>query len=283
MNNRSDRDSVVKGSVYYAGTLEQPLFCYAGSAPPGEPETNVEFAPHSVAIRDIRQAAGALRLDVEGAAVFEHRSAVRSFHDEAELRRVGYAEAAAIARAATGAAHVVVFDHNVRRGASASEPGDNALAAGPGCAHKRPVFHVHTDFTADSAPIRAKAILGATFASARRIAQLNVWRPITGPVRDSPLALCDASSVAPADLVPAQLRYPERTGEIYYVRFNPAHRWYYLPEMRTDEVWVFKNYDAATDGRARFTPHTAFLDPWQDETVPARESIEFRALAVFDD
>jgi hypothetical protein len=283
LHDYSDRDTVVSGAVYYAGTLEQPLFCYAGSAPAGEPETNVEFVPHSVAIRGVRQAAPALRLEVEGAAVFEHRSAMRSFHDETELRRVGYAEAAAIARAATGAAHVVVFDHNVRRGASACEPSDNALPAGPACAHKRPVFHVHTDFTADSAPLRARAILGTTLASARRIAQVNVWRPITGPVRDSPLALCDASSVAPADLVAAELRYPDRTGEIYYVRFNPAHRWYYLPEMRTDEVWVFKNYDAATDGRARFTPHTAFLDPRQDESVPARESIEFRTLAVFAD
>jgi hypothetical protein len=283
MNKQSDRDIAVKGTVYYADPAEQPLFFYAGSVPVGESETNIEFHPRRVAIRDVRRSGGAPRLEVEGAAVFEHRSAVRSFYDEAELRRVGYAEAADIVRAATGAAEVVVFDHNVRRSTVGRQSAEHQLAASPPCAHKRPVFHIHTDFTARSAPIRASTVLGAELGSARRIAELNVWRPIAGPVRDSPLAFCDASSVAPGDLVPAELRYPDRIGEIYYVRFNPAHRWYYLPQMRTDEVWVFKNYDAATDGRARFTPHTAFLEPLQHGEIPARESIEFRAFAIFAD
>jgi hypothetical protein len=51
--------------------------------------------------------------------------------------------------------------------------------------------------------------------------------------------------------------------------------------MRTDEVWLFKNYDTATDGRARFTPHTAFVDPTH-AVVAARESVEFRTFAFFD-
>lgn len=50
--------------------------------------------------------------------------------------------------------------------------------------------------------------------------------------------------------------------------------------MRTDEAWVFKNYDSATDGRARFTPHTAFVDPTHPAAAP-RESIEFRAFAFY--
>jgi hypothetical protein len=265
---------VVDGAVYYAAAGEPRLFCYADTPPEGEAETNVEFVPHVVPIRDLRRARGTLRLDVEGAAAYRHRSAVRDFLDEDELRHVGYAESAAIVRAVTGAEQVVVFDHNIRRGA-------DPIPASPACAHKRPVFHVHTDFTADSAPVRASRVLDPQLASTRRIAAINVWRPIAAPVLDSPLALCDASSVAASDLVAAELRYPDRTGEIYYVRYNAAHRWYYLTEMRSDEVWVFKNYDAATDGRARFTPHTAFLDPTQDPGVPARESVEFRAFAVF--
>ena len=98
---------------------------------------------------------------------------------------------------------------------------------------------------------------------------------------DTALAICDASSVTPSDLLPARLLYPEREGEIYYVSFNAAHRWWYVSEMRRDEVWVFKNYDSAADGRARFTPHTAFQT--QSSAAPTRESVEFRAFAVFDD
>lgn len=86
----------------------------------------------------------------------------------------------------------------------------------------------------------------------------NVWRRLVEPLQDSPLAICDASSVGPPDLLSADLLYPDRTGEIYYAAFNPSHRWYYMPDMRMDEVWLFKNYDSATDGRSRFTPHTFF-------------------------
>jgi hypothetical protein len=53
--------------------------------------------------------------------------------------------------------------------------------------------------------------------------------------------------------------------------------------MQTDEVWIFKNYDSSADGRARSTPHTAFVDPTHHPVIAARESVEFRAFALFDD
>jgi hypothetical protein len=53
--------------------------------------------------------------------------------------------------------------------------------------------------------------------------------------------------------------------------------------MQTDEVWIFKNYDSATDGRARCTPHTAFVDPTDHPVTNARASVEFRAFAFFTD
>jgi hypothetical protein len=125
-------------------------------------------------------------------------------------------------------------------------------------------------------------VLGYASVSGRRLAAINVWRPLAEPLRDCPLALCDASSIAARDLHETDLLYPDRTGQIYYVTFNPAHTWYYASDMRTDEVWVFKNYDSATDGRARFTPHTAFVAPSRN-LAAARESIEFRTFAFFDE
>ena len=62
-------------------------------------------------------------------------------------------------------------------------------------------------------------------------------------------------------LGPLDLIYPHRVGETYGVKYNPAHRWFYIPEMRTDEVLLLKCYDSELDGRARFLPHTAFIDP----------------------
>jgi len=63
-----------------------------------------------------------------------------------------------------------------------------------------------------------------------------MWRPIRGPLRDAPLAVCDALSVDPGDLVPSDLVYRDRVGETYSVTYNPAHRWFYVPEMRADEA-----------------------------------------------
>jgi hypothetical protein len=41
---------------------------------------------------------------------------------------------------------------------------------------------------------------------------------------------------------------------------------------------LLKCYDSATDGRARFGPHTAFIDPTTPPDAAPRESIELRAL-----
>jgi len=100
-------------------------------------------------------------------------------------------------------------------------------------------------------------------------------------LRDAPLALCDAQSVAPGDLVAADLIYRDRTGENYLMTYRPSHRWFYVPEMRADEVLLLKCYDSAEDGRTRFVPHTAFTDPTAPADILPRESIELRTFVFY--
>ena len=107
---------------------------------------------------------------------------------------------------------------------------------------------------------------------------VNVWRPIRGPLRDAPLAVCDATSVVFSDFVPSDLVYRDRTGETYRVTYNPPHRWFYVPEMRVDEAILIKCFDSAED-KARFTAHSAFRDPTAPKDMLPRESIELRTLA----
>src|SRR5450432_974643 len=175
-------NAAVRSSLYYAASSNRQLFAYA-YAPHGTAETNIEFVENVVDIRDVRQSRQPLRLEVEGESLLSHRSAVHSFYDEGELRRVGYSEAAELVRSATGAAEVVVFDHNIRGRNGPTK----ALAASD---VKRPVFHIHTDFSDTSAKSRAAAVLGTALAPGRRMAAINVWRPIAAPLRDSPLAIC---------------------------------------------------------------------------------------------
>jgi hypothetical protein len=110
-----------------------------------------------------------------------------------------------------------------------------------------------------------------------------VWRAINQPIEANPLAIADAQSVDPVDLLVAERRYPNRVGQTYRLRYNPRHRWYYFPRMRRDEALVFKVFDSAKDGRARFTAHTSFIDPATPPGAPPRQSIEARALAFFSD
>lgn len=268
--------ATVQGSVYYAARSDHRRLFHYAYAPHGTEETNLEFVEHVVEIADVRRSLQPLRLEVEGASMLRHVSDVRRFYDEEELRRVGYPETAELVRSVTGATEVVVFDHNIRGRA------DRAKAPTAGDV-RQPVFHIHTDFTDKSTEVRAAAVLGTATGGGQRMAAINVWRPIAGPLRDCPLAICDASSVEEWDLLATDLVYPDRTGQIYYVAFNPAHRWYYASDMQTDEVWIFKNYDSALDARARSAPHTAFIDPTHHPRVAARESVEFRAFAFFED
>ena len=280
MNNLVDADErgdVVRAQIEFLRPTEGRAFCYGYEPAVHEPRPTALFVPHPVDIYDARKEQPLLSLNQHGATLVNHRSSVRDFYDDGRLIEVYYPEAAAVIQAATGAGRVVVFDHNVRRGLSIPLRPDRY-------AQGRPVLHAHTDFTEVSAVRRLHDQLGteATLLLRRRFIQVNMWCPITGPLRDAPLAICDSSSIAPHQLVPVDLLYPERRGEIYYLTYDPNQRWYYAPDMQPDEAWLLKNYDSGSVGTGRFGAHCAFDDPTPWSYVPARESIEVRAFAFFD-
>jgi hypothetical protein len=141
-------------------------------------------------------------------------SAVGDLLDEDEVRRRYYPEVVELVLRATNGEEAHVFDHLVRRREFGRPLMTLGARRGP---FAGPAGRVHVDHTERSA-------LGASgwcwragpHAGASHI--VNVWRSIgPAPVLDTPLALCDARSVAPA-LVASELRYPERTGEVALVR-----------------------------------------------------------------
>lgn len=116
-----------------------------------------------------------------------------------------------------------------------------------------------------------------------RFAFINVWRPTTPePVQVKPLAVCDTNSVDPKTFLTYELRYPDRTGENYSLAPSDDHSWYYFPFQKREECLVFKVYEKLQTG-PRFTFHTAFEDPTTPDDAPIRESIEARAIVVYDD
>jgi hypothetical protein len=257
---------------YLAPTEGKPR-TYAFDPPPGEPKSTNLSEPHDVPIFSGRPIAKSLSLDREGFALVKHPTIVRNFYDENEIRRVYYPAAEAFLRATLGADRVVLFDHTVRRRV---EGAADIRGAGP----RQPATRVHVDQTEASGPNRVREHCPdeADALLRGRVQVINLWRPIRGPVRDAPLAMCDGTTVAKGDLVASDLIYPNRRGETYSVKYNSNHRWFYFPEMTADEALLLKCYDSANDGRTRFGPHTAFADPTTPADAAPRESIELRAL-----
>ena len=227
---------------------------------------------HPMEVRDGRQ--GKFSLDENGFTFVGHETAVKDFLDPEELKRVYYPEVSLLIRTVSGAKRVHVFDHTLRSGNQAER--EARLL-------REPVLSAHNDYTEWSGPNRVRELLPqeSEILLKSRFAIIQVWRAINQPIQSNPLAIADAKSVEPGDLLVAERRYPHRVGQTYRLKYSPRHRWVYFPRMRRDEALVFKVFDSEKDGRARFTPHTSFVDPATPPGAPPRQSIEARALAFF--
>ena len=258
---------------YLADMTEQPAY-YLVEPPPDTPWRNTKGDRRRVPIHDARDLATPPTLDEEGFALARLETAVENLWDAKAVRARYYAEVERLVHAITGAPRVRAFDHNVRSATVQGRQDDGTQG---------PVRYAHNDYTERSGPQRVRDLLDAADAErmlSDRVAVINVWKPIRGPVHGVPLAVCDARTIRPADLVPTDLRYADRTGEVYSLRFSPLHRWFYFSNMRADEAMLLKCFDSATD-RARFTAHSAFDDPSVPANAAPRESIEVRTLAFF--
>lgn len=254
----------------------------------GEKLVNETFGPNNIrrrktgthdlmpmSVRNGRLHAGEISFEQNGFVLVEHKTKVGDFFDTAQLESVYYPEVEQLIKQQSGASRVAIFDHTLRSGDEAEREAKLI---------REPVMSAHNDYTEWSGPNRVREFLPdeAEDLLTRRFAIIQVWRAINQPIQSNPLALADAKSVAMADLVVAERRYPHRVGQTYRLKYHANHRWYYFPEMRRDEALVFKVYDSNTDGRARFTPHTSFDDPNTPAGAPARQSIEVRAFAFFN-
>ncbi|MBS38770.1 MAG: hypothetical protein CMO26_22965 [Thiotrichales bacterium] len=282
----------------------------------------IVFAEHEMAVQDARQLTGGQRPTV-GRNGFEllHRpllDADLDFLDDQVVCSSYYAECAHALRDATGAAHVIPFDHNVRsaEGYATREQSKGGQRVG------RPEHITHGDYTLVSAPQRLRmlaeapsltdtmrdflepgegllepALVERGLAADGRFAIINVWRNIAHePVSIHPLALCDAQTVRPEDLIVFELHYADRIGENYFSKHASRHQWYYYPNMTRDEALLIKQWDSAgtlarsegarADADDRKAPctfnfHSAFTDPTTPKDAPDRRSIEVRCLLVY--
>src|SRR5437660_633207 len=192
-----------------------------------------ETEERAVTIRDGRPLKDEFDLEVTGFEFVEHKTQVRDFFDTDELKRVYYPEVEALVKKVSGAARVKIGRASCREGDEAEREAKLV---------REPVLYVHNDYTEWSGPQRVRDLLPGEAENLlrRRFAIIQVWRATNKPIQSNPLAIADARSLAPRDLIRAERRYPNRVGETYRIGYNPDHRWFYFPPTRRHDAPVFK-------------------------------------------
>lgn len=238
----------------------------------------LDIAPQAVEIANARRRPAAFSLDVEGFRLCAHRSRVGDFRDADEIRRIHVDEIEALLLDASGADYVAVNEHGVLRFSERSAD-SGALD------NSRPARFVHIDCSDSAAAEFYRTRAPAGDRPIARSAQYNVWRVMSSPPQDVPLAVCDARSLLARCLVPADAVF-DRDGRIAFsfesllVRHDPGQRWFYFPDMTPHEVLIFKTHD--TDpAKAHHVAHGAFDDPSVAPDVAPRASIEMRGTAYW--
>ncbi len=268
--------SSVRALLNYSADNGRPINYYLYEPDPGDERNPPGTDPREMEIQDGWPNAEKFSVDREGFEIRPIKTAFADFDDDDGIKSAFYPDVVAFVQQLTGAKRVEVFDHTIRR----RLPDDFSQQTEV----KRPAVQlVHSDYTPRSAPQRVRDILPDEAESLLkgRVAFYNVWKPLFETVEELPLACCDARSHVADDMLVMELKYRERTGEIYVMRHSDDHRWWYFPRMTPEQALLLKTYDSATDGRARFMGHTAFEDPNTPPNALKRQSIEIRTMAFF--
>jgi hypothetical protein len=270
----------VQGQINYLETGVVDSIWYASDSWRSHMPLNAQM----MAIADARPIRTEMSLDREGICLADAPCKVKDFHDRQEAARVYLPELERVVMDLTGARKVVVGNFWVHRHSDRSQRFGEAGTTYPG-------RYAHIDYSDNSGPATARQMLGddpdADRLMAGRFAIFNLWRAISEPPQDTPLAVCDATSVAAEDLMVSHIVLgPEPSREMKIetnlVQHNPRHRWVYFSGMHRDELLLFRGYDS-DPARFRRVPHTAFDDPSAGEDAPPRESIDIRCVAFFDE
>ncbi len=263
--------------INYLGPVEGKPTTYLGDVPPGAPQT-FPVDKQRVRVEDARRRSAELSIETTGFVLREDsRGSAIDFTDSAAIESEYYALCADLIQRETKAREVIIFDHTIRSSENFAAEGDIAYA---------PVPDAHSDYTEQSGPGKAHEIAGPdrqAVIDAGAYAIVNAWRSIAGTVEEFPLAFCDAQSMRSSDFVAADIVFPNgRVGGVLVVRHRATHRWCYFPSMRQDEVVIFKSFDPRVAGAHRYGAHCAIDDPNSGPTAAPRQSIEIRALALFE-
>jgi len=252
---------------------------------PGKEFNTGVYASYPVTIRNARLA-GPFTLDEHGFCLGRHHSAITDWPSQYGADSAYAAQVAEVAMRLSGADVVVPMGGMMR----ASDLTSATV--------QPPAAEAHVDFTERCAARIAERLYRTARPDGpgyRRFIAFSLWRVLSAPPQDMPVALCEGRSVADhegthntkvdvpeiptGDALYAPIEGEEHMAAATIFHYSPAHRWWYFPDMDADEVIFIKFYDSDHD-KAWRCPHTAFRDNTRPDARP-RRSMEFRAMAYF--
>ncbi|KAF2810716.1 uncharacterized protein BDZ99DRAFT_462061 [Mytilinidion resinicola] len=271
----------------------QPYDLYGYPEQQAETQSNCQFEAKPVSTRDIREL-GNTTIETHGFTYFHHESKcdLNSKHfeevkaDKTVVQEYLY-ETIDMVRKKLDAVDVICFDWRFRRRdpkvAGKIPPRDInnirswALPSGD---------VTHCDYSAVGGQDRLRMILlpeelekmhtNNHFASI-----YNVWRPLNKVVKNTPLLFCDKRTIQKTDLIEVDKVLQDKVEKSYFLFHRDYHKWYYLANQRSDEVFLFPTWTSKSDGgeHADCSPHGAGAsqtDQWKDP----RESVEVRMIVI---
>jgi hypothetical protein len=247
-----------------------------------------EYAEYGVDMHDGSGLEDAFQADVHGFQLMKAPTSFAAWDDPGAIS-AGYApQTLEMVRDFLGADRMAGVGHALR---TAGDPVQRNM--GP------PACEAHVDFEASAARRYAAAMYEQHHPGAppfSRFVAFSLWRPLTPPPHDWPLAVCDFRSVDPdegernvmvvCDEIPPREKWfdpiegEEALPAAYIFRHNPRHRWWYFSRMGLEDALFIKFHDSDRT-RAWRCPHSAFRNQ-ADPDPNLRESIEFRGFAFFN-
>ena len=227
----------------------------------------------AVGIKDARSIKNDLDLDSTGFDYYELEADVVDFHNEKLIRDIYYPQIAQFAKESTQASEVFITNHLVR-----TEDTSNFNKAYARFVHCD--YGINTARSVSETLVRNRGKNLKDYANAE-YAWFNSWQPFDHTVEKNPLCVLDARTIQAGDVLEYIYTANQTEFRSSMPMWNPSHQFYYVSEMKTDEVLLIKQLDTR-DVTAKYCPHTSFDDPNSSSEAPPRRSIEVRMMCVFN-
>ena len=252
---------------------------------PGKEHNTGVYGTYQVRVRNARLA-GPFTLDDHGFCLGQHHTDIVDWEHNYGADTPYAAQVCEVAKRLSSADVAVPIGGMIR------------TSGQTGATVQPPAAEAHVDFTQRS----AERIAEARYRKAHpdgpgytRFIAFSLWRALSPPPQDMPLALCEGRSVRDDEGTPntkvdvneiptgdelfAPIEGEENMTAATIFQYSPEHRWWYFPDMGPEEVIFIKFYDS--DHRTAWRcPHTAFRDTSRPD-ARQRRSIEFRGIAYF--